>query len=270
MTPILSRILARLGAGGQNTGRQRQVVTDPAAKSEDSAPAEQKTVLYDSDEFYHDLYEKGLVLSGTPDRGPKRRMRFFNLMQALEATAHLSGWVAECGCWKGLSSYLSCHYILRHNQGFRGDRFLVIDSFEGLSAPTREDTIDLNLVVKGVVRRGRPFKSAGAYSAPMDHVARVLEQFPEVSLVKGWIPEVLDTLPEREYRFVHVDLDLYAPILGALRYFYPRIQRGGVIVCDDYGSLFWPGAAKAVRDFCDESGATLLANVSGQALLFRF
>lgn len=230
---------------------------------------EEKTVLFDSDDFFHRAYDEGLERSGTPDRGPRRRSRFFNLMQALESTTGLPGGAVECGCWRGLSSFLTCEYLRRENALFRGYGFTVIDSFEGLSEPGLEDSIERDIIRGGKARKGKPFKGSGAYAASMDHVRGVLGEFPDVELVKGWIPQVLATLPEREYRFVHVDLDLYAPILEAFRYFYPRLLRGGVLVSDDYGSLFWPGAKRAVEEFCQESGARLLASVTGQAIVMK-
>ena len=65
----------------------------------------------------------------------------------------------------------------------------------------------------------------------------------------GWIPGVLQTLPEQAWAFVHLDLTLYEATLAALRYFYPRLAEGGVIICD--GSAFCPGVQRAVDEFSD-------------------
>ena len=69
---------------------------------------------------------------------------------------------------------------------------------------------------------------------------------------EGWIPEVLDSLEERRYRFVHLDLDMYEPTYACLEYFYPRLVEGGVIVLDDYGFLDWPGCKAATDKWCEE------------------
>jgi hypothetical protein len=237
--------------------------------SDSSAEPDSPTVLYDVDEFFHAAYDAGVVRSGTPDRGPKRRMRFYGMVQALEATRHLGGWVAECGCWKGLSAYLICEYIRRRNPAFVGERTLILDSFEGLSEPTGEDVVEHELTLKGIERKGKPFKGAGAYAAPLEQVKNLLEGYVQVDFVKGWIPDVLAALPDREYRFVHLDLDLYVPILGALRYFYPRLVRGGVMVSDDYGSLFFPGAKRAVDEFCAFSSIGAITNASGSGMIIK-
>ncbi len=227
------------------------------------------SVRYEVDEFFHRVYEAGIARSGTPDTSPTRRMRFFSLMQALQATSHLPGWIAECGCWRGLSAFLICEYQRKSHSHYAGSEMVVIDSFEGLSAPGDQDIVEHDVVVQGRPRRGRPFKSAGAYAASMEHVRNVLEGYPKVEIVQGWIPSALSSLPERSYCFVHIDLDLYEPILGALRYFFPRLVPGGVIACDDYGSLFFPGAQKAVDAFSREVQVGVFQNAAGEAFLIK-
>jgi O-methyltransferase len=266
-------VQAVLRPTGRMSGGQGDVSGEaPGTGSKSTGNAQREpspTVLYDVDEFFHRTYEAAIARSGTPDRSLTRRMRFYALTRALEATAHLGGWVAECGCWKGLSAYLICEYLRRQEPGYTGAGMVIVDSFEGLSDPGEHDVIDRDLSAKGVPRRGRPFKPPRAYAASMEHVRHVLQAYPAAELVPGWIPGVLDVLPARDYRFVHIDLDLYEPIIGALRYFYPRVIRGGVLVCDDYGSLFFPGAQKAVDRFCAEVGATLLHSAPGEAMIVK-
>jgi hypothetical protein len=48
---------------------------------------------------------------------------------------------------------------------------------------------------------------------------------------------------------VHIDCDLYEPIVAALNYFYPRMVPGGFMVIHDYSSLAWNGAERAVDEF---------------------
>ena len=66
---------------------------------------------------------------------------------------------------------------------------------------------------------------------------------------KGWIPDVFSDLPETEWSFVHIDVDLYEPTLAAFQYFFPRLSTGGIIICDDYSYSLFPGAKLAVDEF---------------------
>lgn len=210
-----------------------------------------------------------MKISQTPDSGVKRRARFYNLIGFLKQTADLEGGVVECGCWKGLSSYLMTAYIRDSKLEFKGEHYHIFDSFEGLSQPTSEDVIDYKLVDKQGDRKGSFFKSAGAYNANLLDVKNVLKDFPAITFYQGWIPQVLPKFSAEKLKFVHIDLDLYEPIIGALEFFYPMIVRGGVVVCDDYGSLYWPGAKKAVEEFAEKHRVKFIALSTGQAVFIK-
>jgi O-methyltransferase len=67
-----------------------------------------------------------------------------------------------------------------------------------------------------------------------------LSEFPFVHLYKGWIPSRFIEVEDRQFSFVHIDVDLYEPILDSLN-FFPKLVKGGVIVFDDYGITQFPG-----------------------------
>jgi O-methyltransferase len=226
-------------------------------------------LLFEIEQPFNSLYDEGLKLSETPDRGHKRRARFYNLINIVNSVEQLDGAVVECGCWRGLSSYLICQFIRINRPEFSGADYHIFDSFEGLSTPSPEDRISINLVDSHRDRTNTFFKSAGAYSASLEHVKRVLADFPEVEYHKGWLPGSLDEMKIPRIKFLHIDLDLYEPIAGVLKSLYPHVIPGGVIVCDDYGSLYWPGAKKAVEEFTVQSGARFISLSSGQAVLIK-
>jgi O-methyltransferase len=228
-----------------------------------------QTLIFEIDEEFNSLYERGMHLSFTPDSGERRRSRFYNLINLLKITHHLDGAVVECGCWKGLSSFLMCNYLKKDNINYVGDDYYIIDSFEGLSKPTSQDIISRDLIDKKGSRKGAAFKQSGAYSANIDAVRNILSEYPSINYHKGWIPNCLSELYVEKVKFVHIDLDLYEPIIGALEYFYPKLATGGVIVCDDYGSLYWPGAQKAVEEFALNNSLQFVALSTGQAMFIK-
>lgn len=232
------------------------------------APTHPRNLLYEVDEIFNGLYDAGLNLTGTPDvvkpAYSKRRERFYNLAQFFLQVQKLEGAIAECGCWKGLSSYMLCHLLRRHRAGFRGAGYQIFDSFEGLSVP-----VDADMVMNPKLQSADATRPAGSYAAAYYEVRASLAEFPEIEYHKGWLPQSLEGLPEQRYRFVHVDVDLYEPSKGCLEYFYPRLVPNGMIVSDDYGSLYWPGAKKAIDDFCAEHQVPLLTVSTGQAILWK-
>lgn len=223
-------------------------------------------LLYEADEAFNRLYQEGMRRSGTPHMGPNRRERFYNLVQLFSYAMDTPGDVAECGCWNGLSSWLLCHYRRIKDPGYRGEDHHIFDSFEGLSAPGEADRIRDQALTASLGEYGG---REGDFAAGVDRVKSVLADFPAVTYHPGWIPRSLESLSERAFRFVHLDLDLHEPTAGAVRYFFPRLAPGGMLVCDDYGSLRWPGAKRALDEYCGEAGIPILALSTGQAILRR-
>lgn len=208
-------------------------------------------------------YRNALRATGTPPYPLRRRQRFEALCKQMEPIYGLEGDVAECGCFRGLSSHLILSRLRRANPSFDGDGYHVFDSFEGLSEPR-----DLDRGVAEDPRLTHMFQEArrGWFAVPLDVVRRGLSEFPGVRYHPGWIPASFEGQPERRYRFVHLDLDLHDPTLGALEYFYPRLVPGAVVVCDDYE---WPGERKAIHDFCARQGIDFATTPHGQAVLRR-
>jgi len=71
-----------------------------------------------------------------------------------------------------------------------------------------------------------------------------------VRYVQGRFPESTEQISgDLRFCLVHIDCDLYEPIMAALAYFYPRLVPGGFMVIHDYSSLAWNGAERAVDEF---------------------
>lgn len=198
---------------------------------------------------FHELYARGLAATKTPDHH-ERPARFYNLVQLYRLAP--PGPTVEIGCWLGLSSFL----LLSSSPS---KHHTVIDSFKGLR-PTAED--------------GPAAEAAGRFSGSSKaHVERVLREITrDVDVIEGTVPEVLDTLPESAYAFVHVDVDLYVPTLACLRYFHPRLLPGGLLVVDDFGpwehsATHYPGCERAIEEFRADSGVQYAALTTGNAIL---
>jgi len=74
-------------------------------------------------------------------------------------------------------------------------------------------------------------------------------EYPENCIVKkGYFPETTKGL-EDKFAFVSLDADLYQPMLEGLKYFYPRLEKGGYIFVHDYFSEDFSGVKKAVMEY---------------------
>lgn len=189
-----------------------------------------------------------------------RRQRHHTLVQLLRQGIRrgTQGNVAECGCWRGLSSY-QIAAILKKN-GF-SEKFYIFDSFEGLSAFGDEDLTGAGLPDEETRRK--------EFSCNEEIVKGNLGEFSFIELKKGWIPDRFTEVSDKQFSFVHIDVDLYQPIRDALLFFYPRVVPGGIIVLDDYGCLAFPGAKQAVDEFMAGKNDFFLHLPSGSAFIVK-
>lgn len=229
-----------------------------------------KDVTVGSLDFY-ELFERCLRDSQTqvsPWKAFRRAQGAFNLAQYFLYSLDVDGARAECGVFMGFSALLMCRAAKTKLHDFSGAGFYLVDSFEGLSSPSDSDLIPVRDASKSKTGKASAFL-AGAGQATLEHARSVLGDFPDVQISKGWIPEVFATLPVTRWSFVHIDVDLYDPTLSGLEYFYPRMSPGGVIICDDYGALLFPGARKAWDEFCKARDIVFVVLDTGQSVILK-
>lgn len=164
----------------------------------------------------------------------------------------LAGDVVELGVYKGQTAT-----ILARNARRLGRTCWLLDTYTGF------DTKDFTGIDSG---RGEQFADTSLAAVR----ARVGED--NTRYVQGFFPDTAAQLPaDGRYCLVHVDCDLYAPIMSALEYFYPRMVPGGYLIVHDYGSLEWEGAERAVDVFFADKPECLvqMPDSAGSALVRR-
>jgi len=160
---------------------------------------------------------------------------------------------AQCGVFKGASSYLICmaNQKVRHEKTHH-----MFDSFAGLSKPS---------AVEG------GFCSEGDLACSLDVVKANLSEFDEdaVRFQRDWIPERFPDVGDQRFSFVHIDVDLYGPTRDSLAFFYPRMQAGGIILCDDYGFTTCPGATVAFDEYLLDKPEPMIGLPCGGGFLIK-
>jgi O-methyltransferase len=218
-------------------------------------------VFYQVDPDFNPLYDLAQQKTQmTATDNTLRRERHYTLTKLLRQTKPFinQGNVAECGCWRGLSSYQIATNLMEMN--FR-QRYYIFDSFEGLSKFDAED----GKQTLAVDEEGRRKEFAYADDLVKDN----LKEFDFIDYKKGWIPERFSEVTDMKFSFVHIDVDLYQPIKDSLEFFYPRLVPGGIIVLDDYGYLNFPGAKNAVDEFLVGKPVFFLPIPSGSAFIMK-
>lgn len=225
-------------------------------------PGESKVprVDYETNSEFHDTYNHGLTMTQMEySNNPMRRQRFYTFRYLLQGVTDVAGDVCEVGCYRGLSAYLIAEILT--NMGKKVD-FHICDSFEGLSNFDDSD--------KSTYRNMNTPERLKHFVCPLDTVKYNLREYDFINYHKGWIPEPFKNLTEKTFCFVHIDVDLYMPTLDSFKFFYPRLNRQGIMVFDDYGSLNFPGSRKAIDECLSEiDDVCFVAVPSGQAFLIK-
>lgn len=184
---------------------------------------------------------------------PYSQDRKFVLREFVRFTRNVPGVIAECGCFEGASAYFMATEV-------RDIPIYLFDSFEGLSAPGKFDVPSIDSALSW---------NTGDMKASEKKLRENLKGFPNISIKKGWIPERFNEVAEQTFRFVHIDVDLYQPTLDSLDFFYPRLQKGGVILMDDFGFTTCPGAHKAATDFMKNKPEAIIHLPTGQGIIIK-
>jgi O-methyltransferase len=176
--------------------------------------------------------------------------RKWMIHQLLRLVAHVPGDTAECGVFEAATSYLICCANRQSRAGAKTHH--LFDSFEGLSEPGCAD--------------GKHW-AKGDMKCDIDSVRKALSGFAEIAFHPGWIPERFRDVAHQRFSFVHIDVDLGDPTCESITFFYPRMQPGGIIVCDDYGMSTCPGATQAIDHFLSDKVEKMLTLPDGGGFL---
>lgn len=102
-------------------------------------------------------------------------------------------------------------------------------------------------------------------------VREYLSRFSEVHFHQGFFPDsARRALPSgSRFSFVNLDVDIYESTLAGLKFFYPRMMPGGVIISHDYHSISCPGVKKAFDEFLVDKPEPLIELWDTQCLLLK-
>lgn len=164
-------------------------------------------------------------------------------LKALEAAAReiysngIAGGVVECGVWQG-------GFAKHISRLFPDRKIYLFDTFSGF------DSRDIDEAEEKMSQNFR--KRVKLDDTNVELVLSNIAYRNNAIVRKGYFPETAVGLEDERFAFVSLDTDLYKPILAGLEFFYPRLNRGGVIFVDDLCHPELPGVKKAVIEFCQK------------------
>lgn len=187
-------------------------------------------------------------LAGENNRALERKYTVYQLLRSLQ---WLEGDIAECGTYNGSTAYFMA---LASEESDACRNIYLYDSFEGLSQPAAEDG---------------SYWRAGDLACAEDVARKNLAIFRNVHFLRGWIPTRFNEAAGCSFCFVHIDVDLYQPTRESIEFFFPRLQPGGMLVCDDYGFESCPGARRAMDEFFNNKRERIIHLPTGQGLVLK-
>jgi hypothetical protein len=171
--------------------------------------------------------------------------RFLYLKRMMDKVVNIKGDVVECGVGKGRTFQMLAILSGAQNKPLWG-----FDSFEGFPEPTPEDQSSRN-----------PQKGEWKHIAFKDvydglHTLKLSPEYlSKIKVIKGFFDE---SLPKEindinKISLLHLDVDLYQSYKVCLKYLFPKVATGGVILFDEYANAAevekFPGAKKAIDEY---------------------
>lgn len=136
----------------------------------------------------------------------------------------------ETGVWRG-GACIFMRGVLKA-RGVTDRVVWVADSFAGLPPPDVE---------RYPQDAGQDFSHRKELAIPLEEVQENFRRYglldEQVRFLKGWFRDTLPSAPVTRLAVLRLDGDLYESTIDALTHLYPRLEKGGYAIIDDYGSV---------------------------------
>jgi hypothetical protein len=141
-------------------------------------------------------------------------------------TNNIVGDIAEVGVYKGASAKIIC-------MAKKLKKLYLFDTFKGLPKISKYD------------EKEKYFEAQ--YISDYKEVKKYLSIYKNVYIYKGIFPQTAKAIKNNTFSFVHLDVDIYKSTLDSLKFFYSKMNKGGIIMSHNYGNS--RGVRKAFNDF---------------------
>ncbi len=168
---------------------------------------------------------------------------------------HLQGDYVECGVNTGAYSIAAINYINFENYN---KTYYLFDTFGGLNT---------NQITEAEYKAGIG-EYLGNYHDVYEDVKATFKNY-NVKVVKGLVPDTLTECKATSICFLSIDMNVTAPEIAAINYFWNSIVSGGIIVLDDYGFPPHINQKYAFDEFAKQKNVDILSLPTGQGIIFK-
>lgn len=190
--------------------------------------------------FYRRLFSGGRVIMTVRE--------VYNLWTYARAAQQVEGDYAEVGVYRGAGAR-----VIR--EAAPGRTLHLFDTFGGM--PETDASVDVH--------------QAGDFAdTSLEDVKRFVGT-EGVHYYKGLFPASAAPIAgdARRFAFVHLDVDIYQSTLDGLRFFYPRLTPGGILLSHDYSARSCPGVKRAFTEFFADKPEPVLPVWETHALIVK-
>jgi hypothetical protein len=185
---------------------------------------------------------------------PGLQWRVHQAMWCAANCMRIEGDFVECGTGKGLMMSAVLDSI--PNWDTSSKRMLLFDTFSPFGI---DPSSGKNEEENGI---------RGTYATCVEDVVQNFSEWQRVQIIKGFLPETLSQGDIEKIAFLHVDLNHAPAEVAVVRALWPKIQRGGIMLLDDYAQVQQQN--DAMNQLAQELSFEILTTASGQGIVVKF
>lgn len=155
----------------------------------------------------------------------------------------IDGDYAEVGVFKGTTAKAICE--AKENKHLH-----LFDTFKGLP---QIDKIDIKFKTK-------------MFKSDYQRVKEKIRKYQNVYIYKGVFPETGDSIKDKKFAFVHLDVDIYQSTKNCLEFFYGKMSKNGIIISHDYHAQ---GVKKAFDEFFKNKSEKIIELPMSQCMITK-
>ena len=168
---------------------------------------------------------------------------------------NIRGDFVDCGVHFGCNAISNITYT---NFELSNKKYYLIDTFSGLSPQFNNDPLYESYK--------NSYNEGGLYELAISRFSK----FSNVKLIKGVIPDILNTLNIKNVCYLHINLDAIFPEIEAFKYFWPKMSLGAIVILDDINA---PGQHvlqyEAFQKQCEQMGLKMISLPTGQCMVIK-
>ena len=177
---------------------------------------------------------------------------YYSALLAFENTKSRN--IVECGVCDGITVFFAMN---KYKEDINFKAYLY-DAWDGM--------LEKNLTNKENVKIGGVYKYLDINSTKKN-----LIDFENNTIFnKGYIPEIFNSSKSpSNLSWLHIDLNSSLPTKESLEFFYPKIEKNGIILFDDYSQDGYEETREVVENFFVNKNIIFLHLMTGQAMLIK-